>query len=599
METKKSIKQNFKIKNNYLKGTTMKTSFALLFGVVCLLILLIPLSAYAAGTPYGTVITNQAKAAYKNAGGTQMDTVLSNITSTTVDKKPGITITPTTRSVVAADSSYVTYAAQITNNGNYTDAFNVGAVSQLFNGSVQIYKDVNRDGILQPGEITSTIALTDSALADSSVWVIIRIFTTNGTVSGTKDTTTLTADPSQFTSTTATQKNALLISRTTFGTATKTATPNNAQPGVGNNFTYSIKFLNTGTSNADTVKIVDVLPSNITWVASSADSGGTVTHTATSPDSVYFKTLAIPAGRGAGFQITAYIVAGTVAGTIINNSVLMTYTDSVGGFHRTAGAGPTPVTVNEKLGWTLNIDTVSGGLTNHNVTDSTQSGVQMEYVLRLTNNANRTDTAVVTWFDTTVTNWTTKAVYWDKDANGTYSSSLDSIVTSGYTTKPVAQNGTVYFFAIATPGTHVADRTLDSAFYKAKSIAHTFADSVWSKLTVLAPIMNVSKTVNKVHGTARPGDTLEYVVNYYNTGSGSAQSIFITDLVPTHTSFVSGSGYYSNDGVTYSTQVSDASLGNPQNTPYMVTYNAGALTQGKWGAPLASKGYLKFRVVIL
>jgi len=590
MKNKKQI-----TKNNKQKGATMKTTFGLLLVVVGLLIVLVPLSAFAGGTPAGTTITNQATVKYKNAGGVDMDSVTSNITSVLVDKKSGITITPTTRSVVVGDSVYVTYAATITNTGNYKDLINLSAASQLFQSNgVEIYKDTDQDGVLDAGEITSTIAVTDSVAADASFYIVTRIFTTYGTSSGVKDTTTVTATL-QYTgdgTKSAIQKDEAIISRVTFGTTSKTVSNSSPQPGA--NVVYTVRYLNTGTSNAQNVTLFDVLPSDVTYFGSLvADSGGTVYRSNTSPDSIVFSTASIPAGRGVGFHFTVTVNNGTVSGTTINNSATLVYTDSINGRRRTSTAGPTPMTVSDKLGWTLVIDTIGGTFSTNNATDSTQSGVEQEFMLKITNNGNRSDTAAVLQFLNS--NPLTWSVFKDTDKNGTGDSALTSFTSTGN----VAPNGGSNWYVVkVTPATNVADRTLDSAFYKLTSLTSVINDTVtgYHKTRILAPIMQLTKNVTKVNTTARPGDTLQYVINYQNVGSGYASAVVVTDLVPTNTTYVPSTVATSPDGTTY-TPLADGSAGNPQSSG-VVSVNLGTLTQGKWGAPASSKGYIKFRVVI-
>ncbi len=113
---------------------------------------------------------------------------------------------------------------------------------------------------------------------------------------------------------------------------------------------------------------------------------------------------------------------------------------------------------------------------------------------------------------------------------------------------------------------------------------------------VKAPLLNLIKNVTKVHGSSKPGDTLQYVVQYQNTGSGYANTVVITDLVPTNTAYVPGSTYTSPDSSAW-TSISDASAGNPSGGT--LTYNFGTVNGGYFGQVNGStQGWIKFRVVI-
>ena len=63
--------------------------------------------------------------------------------------------------------------------------------------------------------------------------------------------------------------------------------------------------------------------------------------------------------------------------------------------------------------------------------------------------------------------------------------------------------------------------------------------SAWRNVTVQRPVITVAKIGDKK--TALPGDTIVYTIFYNNTGSASAQHVWINDTLPADVTFVSSS----------------------------------------------------------
>lgn len=139
----------------------------------------IGLPLYAAGTPAGTQIKNQATAQYLDENGnTQSST--SNEVITIVQPIYGLTVTPdgttgapTTQTATSGTRVYFPYT--LTNTGNASDNFNVAtavdASSTFTPANVKIYLDSNGDGVVGAGdnEITNTGAVP----ADGSISIIV------------------------------------------------------------------------------------------------------------------------------------------------------------------------------------------------------------------------------------------------------------------------------------------------------------------------------------------------------------------------------------------------------------------------------------------
>ncbi len=187
-----------KTKQNFERVNKMKASYAVLLGLAILCVLLLTVTASASGTHAGTVISNQAKVKYQNAGGANMDSVMSNLVTTTVDRKVGLSLTLPSYSRIVGDSVYVTFPAVLTNTGNNTEKYNLTYVTQHGWGA-QIYKDINRNSVLDPADTANgIIAVSDTIPEDSSFYFIVREFVPGSTLSGVKDTSLVSGSTAGF-----------------------------------------------------------------------------------------------------------------------------------------------------------------------------------------------------------------------------------------------------------------------------------------------------------------------------------------------------------------------------------------------------------------
>ncbi len=579
-------------KQIYERVNKMKASYAVLLGLAFLCVLLLPVMALASGTHAGTVISNQAKVKYQNAGGANMDSVMSNLVTTTVDRKVGLALTPSSYSRIVGDSVYVVFAAILTNTGNNTEKYNLTYTSQHGWGP-QIYKDMNRSGVLTGADTSNgLIAVSDTIPEDSSFYFLVREFVAPSAVSGTKDTSLVTVQPQDSTVLYAYQHDTVTVSRVTL-TGAKTVNINNPQPGT--QITYQVNYYNSGTAHVQNLVITDSLPSTVTYNSAVADSGGG-TVTFTGAHTVKYTLASLLGGKGVGFHILATVVSGTASGTLISNSASIAFTDSINGYPLTGPiVGPANANVIDKLAWSLVVDTVSGAFSTNHQADSIQSGNVNTFVLKLTNNGNRKDTANVSYFVTSLgansLGWT---FYFDKNGDAQYESGTDSLISSWTTTGGVNQYATINYIVRGTPVIHTPDRARDSAFYHFASVSNSADTAIGYTITyVKAPLLNLIKTVTKVHGSSKPGDTLQYVVQYQNIGSGYANTVVITDLVPTNTTYVLGSLYTSPDNSVWTKQ-SDSNVSGG-----ILTYNFGVVNGGYFGQVNGStQGWIKFNVVI-
>lgn len=223
--------------------------------LVLAIALIAGLPLFAAGTPAGTQIKNQATAQYKDSNGnTQVST--SNEVITIVNPIYGLTVTPdgtvgggeTTQTATAGTRVYFPYV--LTNTGNASDTFNVATAvdgSATFTpANVKIYLDANGDGVVGAGD--NEITNTGTVLADESIHLIVaydvpatatagQFAPVNLTATSTNDGTK--TDISNWNKTTVVADAVMTISKS--ASATGTVYP-------GSEITYTISGSNTGSA---------------------------------------------------------------------------------------------------------------------------------------------------------------------------------------------------------------------------------------------------------------------------------------------------------------------------------------------------------------
>lgn len=266
--------------------------------------------AFAAGTPAGTVISNQATVNFTDVNGNPL-TQLSNVVTTTVSQVAAVTVVPDGTSN-ADPGDVVVYPHTVTNDGNAADTFDLTATSSQ-GWTVAIYADAGTIGVYEPG---IDLPITDTGVlgADAVYAILVTVTVPAGTANGTVDTTTVTAT-SQFnagvsdsaTDTTTIDAPALSV--------VKSVSPTGDQP-PGTVLTYTIVITNGGTGAANAVVMRDPIPANTAYVASSIVQDGTpkgdgtgdgdnADHDVTNPGEVTVNvgTLAAGASTTVSFQV--------------------------------------------------------------------------------------------------------------------------------------------------------------------------------------------------------------------------------------------------------------------------------------------------------
>jgi uncharacterized repeat protein (TIGR01451 family) len=564
-----------------------KLKFALSLGFAVLLILAIPMSVYAIGTPAGMVIKNVVKLNYKDSNNQSFPEIQDSI-SVVVEQVAAVDLSPNGYRKTSADDMYITFAVTLTNQGNGTDAFPLTYVSE-HSWTPQIYYDADGDGVLDQSEIDAgTISTTPNIAADGTYKFIVRLFVPRPTASGTMD-TSLVAATSNFDGNVKDYQHDTVDVKATSFSPNKTADRTVAKPG--DEITYTISYTNTGTGTALTASVTDSLPAYVTYVsASEVVSPGSVS---VASNVVTWTIGSIAAGASGTLSFRVTVNDGVAEGTIINNNAGMAYTDSISGKPYRPQTPTPPITVIKKRSWSIEVRPTLGPI-NYGL-DSANVGETLSFLIILKNNANGLDTAV-NHNRTTSRSWDW-SVYKD-DGDATYESGTDGSYALNDEVI-VASGDSVMFFARYLLPTLTTDRTRDTATYEFQSKSGTENATGWTYSLVKAPLMSISKSVSSTGNRTRPGDTLVYTITYTNNGSGVASSVVISDASPTNTSYLSNSVEVNNssNGNVFTGKTDDSGDDEVTVSSGNVTVNLGTVG-GKFVGAATYTGQIRFKVKI-
>ncbi|MEA2076861.1 MAG: DUF11 domain-containing protein [Candidatus Marinimicrobia bacterium] len=486
--------------------------------------------AYAAGTPAGTVITNQATGEYKDANGNAMASVTSNEVTTTVTQVAGVDVSPASSSSNMASGGTASFPLTVTNTGNGSDTFDLTQVDVETGGgnnTVEIYYDADGDGVVDGGE--TTVSATSALAADAEYDIIVLVTNVSG-ADGSYTTVTLTAT-SQFNG--SVSDNSTLTATVSASDLVVTMTVDNASPQPGDIVTYTITGQNNGSASADDVLFSAPIPTNTTYVPGSlrittasrtdADDADSSDYNVTTSGAVTLNYGDIAASASGYVTFQVQIDAGVASGTTITPSATADFTGN--GTPVDAGTGSAEITVAQSYAVTVGVD----GSTNADPSDA------VVYAVTVTNSGNGSDSFGLTTSDDSTWTWT---IYDDVNDNGVYDSGTDTEITN---TGAMAQSAVLNVLVRALVPAGTPDGAVNAMTLTATSVGDgSESDDGVYTVTVTAPVLALTKTVSPT-GNQPPGTELTYTVSISNSGSGSATTIVITDAVPTNTTYVSES----------------------------------------------------------
>ena len=238
-----------------------------------------------AAPPAGTTIGNQATATYTDAAANSY-TVSSNPVTTVVQQVAGLTLTAN-GSRVAAPGGQAVFPHVVTNNGNGTDSFtlsvsNIGGDDFDLTGLV-LYVDADGNGV--PDNFTPVT--TTGPLAAGTSYRFVAVGSVPGTrLAGDVSTITVNAVSAFDGGQSAVNTDQVTVTANAVVNVTKSiSAPGGASPS--GPYTYTLTYTNSGNATAGSVRLTDLVPAGMTYVAGSArwsSTGATVLSDADSSD---------------------------------------------------------------------------------------------------------------------------------------------------------------------------------------------------------------------------------------------------------------------------------------------------------------------------
>jgi len=346
---------------------------------LAVLVLAAPVGVAFAAPPAGTTIGNQATATYQDAASNTY-TVSSNSVTTIVAQVASLTLTANGVRV-APPGGQAVFPHVLTNTGNGNDAFTLAAVNSAGDDfdvtGLVLYADADGNGV--PDNFTPV--LTTGPLAAGGTFRFVAV----GSVPGTQangDVSSIQVDAISAFDAGQTAFNTDLVTVSTNAVINFTkslSAPSGASPS--GPYTYTLTYTNSGNATATGVRLTDLIPAGMTYVANSgrwsatgatalSDADSTDTHgtgpairwdyNVATPGAVTAIVSAVPSGQSGTITFDVNVNP-ALPPQIINNAARFAYHDGA------ANVGPfftniAPFTVNQSASVTFAGATVASAL---------------------------------------------------------------------------------------------------------------------------------------------------------------------------------------------------------------------------------------------
>ncbi|MCK4367674.1 MAG: DUF11 domain-containing protein, partial [Thermoplasmata archaeon] len=310
----------------------------------------------------------------------------------------------------------------------------------------------------------------------------------------------------------------------------------------GDTITYWLNYSNDGTGLATDVTVVDVIPSDTTFISSDPS------YTSHDGDTYTWFVGDVSSGSSGTITVVVQVDAGTPDGTELTNYATLDYDDANGNPQPQLDDSTTTLVTAPVMTVTKTADV-----------DFADPGDQIVYSI---------------FYENTGTGWATNVVIQDTIPEHVTFISSDPAFTS--------VDGRTYTWEIGDVGPSSSDTITITVEVEAGTSDETvltnyvllqYQDNNGNDMpdeedsatvTVTAPVMTFSKTADVDY--ADPGDEITYTLSYQNVGTGVATDVVVTDTIPEHTTYVSSSPTYD--------QVSDRTY----------TWNVGTVQPGSGGS---------------
>jgi uncharacterized repeat protein (TIGR01451 family) len=333
-------------------------------------------------------------------------------------------------------------------------------------------------------------------------------------------------------------------------TFTKTVNHDTADPS--DELIYTLTYNNIGTGVATGVTIIDIIDPDTTFLSAS-----------TTPDDVLddkytWNIGTVSDGGGGTITITVEVDAFVSDGTNLLNEATLDYND--------ANGNPYPQLSDDA---STKVTAPAMTIIKSASVSKADPGDTIIYTIQWWNNGNGdaknvviTDTLpnYVTLVDTTPDADTVvgRTLTWNL---GTVGGNTDGTIIIEVTVDPGTPDGTLLTNGVVLEYEDDNNNPQDDEDDDADT-------------TVTAPVMTFSKCV--CHATADPGDTIQYTLAYYNSGSGDASNVIITDTLSDEVTYVSSDPTHSSvSGKTYTWNIGDVAAGTGGSVVITVTVNVG------------------------
>ncbi|MQR01208.1 beta strand repeat-containing protein [Glaciimonas soli] len=492
----------------------------------------LPNLAHATPPAAGTSIGNQASASYTDGSGTTR-TVTSNTVQTIVQQVASLTLTAN-GAKTSAPGSTVYYPQTLTNTGNGSDTFNLNYVNSgaVTLANVQFFAD-NGSGQPTGAALTSTGVLAAGAAFKFVVAGTVPASATTGTT----NTLTVSGTSSFNASITASVTDVTTVSINAVINVTKSVSAASGAAGSGP-YTYTLSYTNTGNNTATAVKLIDAIPTGMTYVAGSglwSVTGATVLTDATgdlqgtSPNTIDYSVtgttitaILAQVAPGQSGTLTFKVTVGASTGPgVINNTATVSYNDG-SGTTITGGTNTVPFTVAQVGGVTL---------TPPAAVASANPGATISFTNVIKNTGTGTDTFNITFANPTTGGFPTGTTFQLFKSDGVtplVDTNGDGVPDTG----PLAAGATYNVILKATlptnasgAGPFAVNKTATSVFDATKS--NTGADTLTAIAAVTVDVTNNAAIGGTgVLGVGQGPEASAVVTNTVNPGTTSSFTLY-------------------------------------------------------------------------
>jgi uncharacterized repeat protein (TIGR01451 family) len=464
-------------------------------------------SVTGAQTDSNTANNSASKGVTVGTGGAGVDLQLYNITGTP--------------DPITLNSGNVTYSVQVYNSSSTTASTSVVLTNTLPSNSTYVSSSATNSGNCSQSGSTVTCTWASIPASNSYFATIIVTPTAGGPLALSANVAGAESDPN--TANNSGNKSVTVNSQIDLQVYNVSGTPDPITLNTGN-VTYAVQVFNASSSQGTNIVLTNTLPSNSTYVSSTASNSGTCTQStgtvtcnwpSIAASNSYFATIVVTPTSGGLLTLTAS-VAGTESDSNTTNNTAsksVTVNSQIDLQVYSVGGTPDPITLNTG-NVTYTVQVYNG---------STSQGTNIVLTNSLPSNS--------TYVSSSASN------------SGTCSQSAGTVTCSW--TSIAASNS--YFATIIVTPTSGGPLTLTASVAGTESDSNTTNNTASKSVTVNSQIdlqvYNVSATPDPI--TLNTGN-VTYSVQIFNASSSQGTSTVLTNTLPSNSTYVSSSA--SNSG---------------------------------------------------